>query len=168
MDSEISKTAEKVWEDLFISKKPMVEDVFKITFPSPQPPSLSSLRDDIGDSANKLWLTYVATETTPGLKKSNLPSGMSQSWEIHQQLQSKLQKVTGGLTRLAGRSGIRKESEKEKTIKDVVSQWNEAKKCQIVSCNLQHKVCISLEWILVFFSGIKQALDDCQGCSRSA
>jgi len=111
----------------------MVEDVFKITFPSPQPPSLSTLRDEIGDSANKLWLTYVASETTPGIKKSSNPASMSQSWEIHQQLQSKLQKVTGGLTRLAGRSGIRKESEKEKTIKDVVSQWNESRKCQVVS-----------------------------------
>jgi len=110
----------------------MVEDLFKITFPSTKPPTLSSLRDDIGDSSNKLWLAYLASETNPGPKKSGNPAGLSQSWEIHQQLQSKLQKVTGGLTRLAGRSGIRKDSEKEKTPKDVVSQWPEAKKCQTV------------------------------------
>jgi hypothetical protein len=132
LDSEIFSTAEKVWEDLYISKKPIVEDLFKISFPSPQPPALSSLRDQIGDSANKLWLVYVATETSPGAKKNSNVASMSQSWEIHQQLQSKLQKVTGGLTRLAGRSGIRKDSEKEKTIRELISQWPDAKKCQNV------------------------------------
>jgi len=133
LDSEISSTAERVWEDLYISKKPIVEDLFKVSFPSPQPPALSSLRDQIGDSANKLWLVYVASETSPGAKKNSNVASMSQSWEIHQQLQSKLQKVTGGLTRLAGRSGIRKDSEKEKTIKELVSQWPEAKRAQNVS-----------------------------------
>ncbi|OXA60252.1 WD repeat and FYVE domain-containing protein 3 [Folsomia candida] len=132
LDSEISTTAEKVWEDLFISKKPMVEDTFKISFSSPKPPSLSSLRDQIGDSANKLWLTYVASETNPGSKKHKDSAAVSQSWEIHQQLQSKLQKVTGGLTRLAGRSGIRKDSEKEKTTRELVTQWPESRKAQNV------------------------------------
>lgn len=132
LDSEISTTAEKVWEDLFISKKPMVEDLFKITFASPEPPPLSSLRDKIGHLTNKLWLTYVATETSMTAKKSANQAGISQSWEIHQQIQSKFQKVTGGLTRLAGRSGIRKDSEKEKVIKDLITQCREAKKVQAV------------------------------------
>jgi hypothetical protein len=133
LDTEISNTAEKVWEDLFISKKPMVEDTFKHSFSSPKPPPISSLRDQLGDSANKLWLAYVASETTQsGNKKHANSSSVSQSWEIHQQLQSKLQKVTGGLTRLAGRSGIRKDSEKEKTIRELVSQWPESKKAQNV------------------------------------
>lgn len=129
LDSEIISTAEKVWEDVFISKKPMVEDLFKITFSSPKPPPLSTLRDSVGDSANKLWLGYVTSETSLGAKKSaSTPGGLSQSWEIHQQLQSKLQKVTGGLTRLAGRSGIRKDSEKDKTVRELVTQWPEARR----------------------------------------
>lgn len=132
LDGEISSTADKVWEDLFISKKPMVEETFKISFPSPKPPSLTSLRDSIGEVANRLWLLYVASETNPSpTKKGRDSSGTaSQSWEIHSQLQSKLQKVTGGLTRLAGRSGIRKDSEKEKTSRELVTQWPEARRVQ--------------------------------------
>ncbi|CAG7725994.1 unnamed protein product [Allacma fusca] len=132
LDLEISSTAEKVWEDLFISKKPMVEDVFKITFQSPQPPPLSSLREQIGESANKLWISYMTSETSPNQKKpGSNPVGI-QSWEIHSQLQSRLQKVTGPLTRLAGRSVLRKDSEKEKFV-NLVSQWGEAKRVQILS-----------------------------------
>ena len=132
LDTEISSTAEKVWEDLYISKKPLVEDLFKITFQSPQPPPLSSLREQIGEAATKLWISYMTSETNPQQKKAGSNPVGIQSWEIHTQLQSRLQKVTGGLTRLAGRSVLRKDSEKEKFV-NLVSMWGEAKRVQVVS-----------------------------------
>lgn len=111
ISQEISQTACKVWEDVFVSKKPIIEELFKVTFPSPDPPALSTVRDQVYDSALKFWMTYLANELSA--KKSSVSS--HQSWEIHTQLQSKIQKVTGGLTRLA-RSSIRKELSVDKDL----------------------------------------------------
>ncbi|XP_050428058.1 WD repeat and FYVE domain-containing protein 3 [Adelges cooleyi] len=97
--------AKRVWEELYISKKPAIEEVFKIPLPmSPnnKAPDLHSVRELIYEIAQKHWLTYIDME-----KKSlyKMP------WELQTQIQSKIQKVTGGLTRLASRGKVLKRDE---------------------------------------------------------
>jgi len=132
--TEISGTAGKLWEALYVSKKPILEELFKITFPSADPPPLSIIRDQVFDTAVKFWVAYVANELSA--KKSSVSS--HQSWEIHQQLQSKIQKVTGGLSRFA-RSSIRKELSVDKDLcgagenkirRNLIDSWGDAKKLQ--------------------------------------
>lgn len=50
--------------------------------------------------ASKLWFNYVDAERKASYR---IP------WELHNQIQSKIQKVTGGLTRLASRTKVKKE-----------------------------------------------------------
>ncbi|XP_025205063.1 WD repeat and FYVE domain-containing protein 3 [Melanaphis sacchari] len=97
--------AKRVWEELYISKKPAIEEVFKIPLPmSPnnKAPDLCSVRELIYETAQKHWLTYIDME-----KKSlyKMP------WELQTQIQSKIQKVTGGLTRLASRGKVLRRDE---------------------------------------------------------
>lgn len=63
-------------------------------------PDLQCTREQVMESAAKLWLNYVDNERKAFYR---VP------WEIHNQIQSKIQKVTGGLTRLAGRTKIKKD-----------------------------------------------------------
>lgn len=94
--------ATRVWEELYVCKKPAIEEVFKITLNSPnnKAPELSLVRDQVLESAHKVWLNYVDMERKATCK---VP------WELHNQIQSKIQKVTGGLTRLASRTKSKKE-----------------------------------------------------------
>ena len=94
----------RVWEELYVCKKPAIEEVFKITLTNPPPnakaPDLSTTREQVIEAAVKLWHVYIDNE-----KKAtrHVP------WELHNQIQSKIQKVTGGLTRLASRTKVKKE-----------------------------------------------------------
>lgn len=94
--------AKRVWDELYICKKPAIEEVFKITLSSPnnKAPDLTSVREQLYDSANRLWLNYVDLERKASYRNP---------WELHNQIQSKIQKVTGGLTRLASRTKVKKE-----------------------------------------------------------
>lgn len=100
----ITGAAHRVWEELYVCKKPAIEEVFKITLTTPtnnaKAPSLNSTREQVIDSANKLWCNYVDSERKATYR---VP------WEIHNQIQSKIQKVTGGLTRLASRTKVKKD-----------------------------------------------------------
>ncbi|XP_050299394.1 WD repeat and FYVE domain-containing protein 3 [Anthonomus grandis grandis] len=100
----MATAATRVWEELYVCKKPAIEEVFKITLPIPAPnakaPELSKAREQIYDSAVKLWLNYVDAERKAAGK---VP------WELHNQLQWKINRVTGGLHRLASRTKVRKE-----------------------------------------------------------
>ncbi|CAG9799140.1 unnamed protein product [Chironomus riparius] len=111
----------RVWEELYVCKKPAIEEVFKITLTSPtqntKAPDLTTTREQVIESATKLWHTYIDNE-----KKAtrHVP------WELHNQIQSKIQKVTGGLTRLASRTKVKKEEgTKVKTLvkKEAALQW---------------------------------------------
>ncbi|KAL7045563.1 hypothetical protein ACKWTF_002261 [Chironomus riparius] len=111
----------RVWEELYVCKKPAIEEVFKITLTSPtqntKAPDLTTTREQVIESATKLWHTYIDNE-----KKAtrHVP------WELHNQIQSKIQKVTGGLTRLASRTKVKKEEgAKVKTLvkKEAALQW---------------------------------------------
>ncbi|XP_044260057.1 WD repeat and FYVE domain-containing protein 3 isoform X2 [Tribolium madens] len=94
----------RVWEELYVCKKPAIEEVFKVTLASPNPnakaPDLTIVREQVFDAASKLWLNYVDAERKATYR---VP------WELHNQIQSKIHKVTGGLTRLASRTKVRKD-----------------------------------------------------------
>lgn len=94
----------RVWEELYVCKKPAIEEVFKVTLVQPEPnckaPDLGVVRDQVIESASKLWLNYVEAERRAAYK---VP------WELHNQIQSKIHKVTGGLTRLASRTKVKKD-----------------------------------------------------------
>jgi hypothetical protein len=111
----------RVWEELYVCKKPAIEEVFKISLTNPQQntkaPDLTTTREQVIESATKLWHAYIDNE-----KKAtrHVP------WELHNQIQSKIQKVTGGLTRLASRTKVKKEEgTKVKTLvkKETALQW---------------------------------------------
>lgn len=94
----------RVWEELYVCKKPAIEEVFKVTLGSPnqnaKAPDLTIVREQVFDAATKLWLNYVDAERKATYR---VP------WEFHNQIQSKIHKVTGGLTRLASRTKVRKD-----------------------------------------------------------
>lgn len=94
----------RVWEELYVCKKPAIEEVFKITLPNlnsgAKAPDLILVREQVYDSALKLWLNYIDAERKATYR---VP------WELHNQIQSKIHKVTGGLTRLASRTKVRKD-----------------------------------------------------------
>lgn len=100
----ITAAAHRVWEELYVCKKPAIEEVFKVTLSPPvsntKAPSLNITREQVIDAGHKLWCNYVDME-----RKSTYRV----PWEIHNQIQSKIQKVTGGLTRLASRTKVKKE-----------------------------------------------------------
>ncbi|XP_072939310.1 WD repeat and FYVE domain-containing protein 3 [Epargyreus clarus] len=96
--------ARRVWEELYACKKPAIEEVFKMTLVLPvgnaRAPDLTAVREQLNESAHKLWINYIDTERKAIYR---VP------WELHNQIQSKIQKVTGGLTRLASRTKVKKE-----------------------------------------------------------
>ncbi|XP_017304812.1 WD repeat and FYVE domain-containing protein 3-like, partial [Diaphorina citri] len=93
----LAVAAKRVWDELYTCKKPAIEEVFKSPLPQPnngKSPDLNLVHDQIHEAATKLWINYIDAE-----KKSNYRMPL----ELHTQIQSKIQKVTGGLTRLASR-----------------------------------------------------------------
>lgn len=113
--------AHRVWEELYVCKKPAIEEVFKITLTAPvsnaKAPGLVITREQVIDSATKLWYNYVDLERKATYR---VP------WELHNQIQSKIQKVTGGLTRLASRTKVKKDDftkTKSRIMKRKAFQW---------------------------------------------
>lgn len=100
----IVSAAYRVWEELYVCKKPAIEEVFKISLTPPpsnsKAPTMSTTREQVIEAASKLWYNYVDMERKASYR---VP------WEFHNQIQSKIQKVTGGLTRLASRSKVKKD-----------------------------------------------------------
>lgn len=58
--------ARRVWEELYACKKPAIEEVFKITLIAPaanaKAPDLITVREQLCESATKLWLHYIESE----------------------------------------------------------------------------------------------------------
>jgi hypothetical protein len=74
--------ARRVWEELYVCKKPAIEEVFKITLmsgPNSKAPDLATVREQVYESANKLWLNYVDMERKASYRAP---------WELHNQIQS--------------------------------------------------------------------------------
>ena len=81
----------RVWDLMYVSKKPALEEVFKSSFGQGQntTPPLESIRANVYDSASKIWFSYIDQEKKGAFAK--VPP-----WELHSQLQSRIQRVTGG------------------------------------------------------------------------
>ncbi|KFM56661.1 WD repeat and FYVE domain-containing protein 3, partial [Stegodyphus mimosarum] len=99
--SLISNAANRVWEELFTCRRQVLEDLCKIPFSgytaahNAKVPSLDVMRSALYESMSKVWHNYLETERKQGYTK--------ETWQFQSQFQSKLQKVTGGLSRLASR-----------------------------------------------------------------
>ncbi|XP_034186854.1 WD repeat and FYVE domain containing 3 bchs isoform X3 [Osmia lignaria lignaria] len=148
--------ATRVWEELYVCKKPAIEEVFKITLPAPigneRAPELCVARDQVHEAATRLWLNYVVMERKASYR---VP------WELHNQIQSKIQKVTGGLTRLASRTKVRKEESVRVRLRlhqNTVAQWTEqhialvrelaaAKRLQYIQTNQHTQRYVYQEWL---------------------
>ncbi|KAG1679752.1 WD repeat and FYVE domain-containing protein 3 [Nymphon striatum] len=113
----IIAAARRVWEELYHSKRMTIEDIFKASLMGSTAgcsvqlqrmltPDLQTVRDQIYETSSKIWLNFVESETD---RKSAI---RQEPWQLHNQLQSKLQKVTGGLTRLATRKPKRENTVK--------------------------------------------------------
>ena len=96
-----SVAAKRVWEEMYISKKPAIEESFKTSLGGTNKvPSLDFVRDTLREPSLKLWLSYIEAERR---------SAYRTVLEVPNQIQSKIQKVTGGLTRLTSRSKTKRE-----------------------------------------------------------
>lgn len=80
--------ATRVWEELYVRKKPAIEEVFKISLPAPigneRAPDLLVVREQVHEAATKLWLNYVVLERKASYR---VP------WELHNQIQSASWKI---------------------------------------------------------------------------
>lgn len=130
--------ATRVWEELYVCKKPAIEEVFKMTLPLPvgneRAPDLTVVREQVNDVATKLWVNYVELERKATYK---VP------WELHNQIQSKIQKVTGGLTRLASRTKVRKDESVKIKLRlhySAVKQWTEQNVALVSELALNRKL----------------------------
>lgn len=81
----IAVAANRVWEELYVCKKPAIEEVFKITLPHPasneRAPDLKGLREHVHEAATRLWYNYIGLET-------KAPYRGAVPWELHNQIQS--------------------------------------------------------------------------------
>lgn len=59
----LATSASRLWEELYFTKRPALEEVFKTSFPNQNStPSLESIRGQIYEPASKTWHTYVGLE----------------------------------------------------------------------------------------------------------
>ncbi|XP_050392525.2 WD repeat and FYVE domain-containing protein 3 [Patella vulgata] len=101
----VANAAKRVWEELYVCKKPALEDIFRTqlnninsstkTFSTPD---LNTVRLLIQEAASKIWVTYAENERR---------SPFTNSDKLQTQIQSKLQKVGSGVLRLASRRSKR-------------------------------------------------------------
>uniref|UniRef100_A0A5S6QX43 WD repeat and FYVE domain-containing protein 3 n=1 Tax=Trichuris muris TaxID=70415 RepID=A0A5S6QX43_TRIMR len=87
--SVLANTAKRVWEELFLSKKQILEETLSV----PVVPEVNAMRAVAAEAASQHWLTFIDNEMKG--------FGGKESSQIHAQLQSKLHMVAGGLQRLA-------------------------------------------------------------------
>ncbi|KFD55878.1 hypothetical protein M513_03317 [Trichuris suis] len=85
----VANTAKRVWEELFLSKKQVLEEALSVAVV----PEVNAMRAVAADSASQHWLTFIDNEVKG--------FGGKESSQIHAQLQSKLHMMAGGLQRLA-------------------------------------------------------------------
>jgi hypothetical protein len=75
---------------MYVSKKPALEEAFKTSFGQQNStPPLETVRPTVHDAASRIWFNYIDMEKKATFAK--IPA-----WEFHTQLQSRIQRVTGG------------------------------------------------------------------------
>ncbi|XP_066304852.1 WD repeat and FYVE domain-containing protein 3-like isoform X4 [Branchiostoma lanceolatum] len=93
------KAANRIWSELLVTKKATIEELFKLTLPHYNAtPDLQSVKMMLLEPASKVWKLYVDGERR----------NCSKEQEKHQ---SKLQKMSSGLSRLASRKARRDASQ---------------------------------------------------------
>ncbi|XP_058177691.1 WD repeat and FYVE domain-containing protein 3 [Anopheles ziemanni] len=109
LSSELVMASFRVWEELYVCKKPVIEEIFKVTLSQPvrnaRAPDMDRTQAQVAEISLKHWLAFLDAERR---------SANRTPWEVHNNIQSKIQKVTGGLTRLTSRSKLKKESGKRR------------------------------------------------------
>ncbi|XP_035824115.1 WD repeat and FYVE domain-containing protein 3 isoform X2 [Aplysia californica] len=99
----VATAAKRVWDELYVFKKPALEEIFKVQFNNSSParsiatPDLNSVRLMLQEAASKIWVAYAENERK---------SSFLHLEKLQNQIQSKLQKVGSGVTgvlRLASR-----------------------------------------------------------------
>ncbi|XP_049532447.1 WD repeat and FYVE domain-containing protein 3 isoform X2 [Anopheles darlingi] len=109
MSSKLDIVSFRVWEELYICKKPVIEEIFKVTLAQPvrnsRAPDMKQTEAQICDVALKHWMAFLEGERRSIYKAP---------WEGNKNIQSKIQKVTGGLTRLTSRSKLKKDNNKRR------------------------------------------------------
>jgi WD40 repeat protein len=110
----LTTAANRVWEEMFFNKKSAIEEVSKVYFPfGNKTPTLESVRELLQEPTSKVWVQYIEMERKACYQR--IPA-----WEIHTHIQSRIQKVAGGLTgglkrltSVSGTSKAKKEEEKK-------------------------------------------------------
>ncbi|KRX23997.1 WD repeat and FYVE domain-containing protein 3 [Trichinella nelsoni] len=92
----VSANAKRVWEELFLAKKQLLEETLGVTIM----PDVGASRAFASAAASQQWLNFVDNEMKGCY-------GAKDALQIHIQLQSKLHMVTGGLQRLASKKNIK-------------------------------------------------------------
>ncbi|KRY48284.1 WD repeat and FYVE domain-containing protein 3 [Trichinella britovi] len=108
----VSANAKRVWEELFLAKKQLLEETLGVTIM----PDVGASRAFASAAASQQWLNFVDNEMKGCY-------GAKDALQIHIQLQSKLHMVTGGLQRLASKKNIKSTGTARQTV--VSKQWHE-------------------------------------------
>lgn len=98
----VASAAKRVWEELYVCKKPALEEIFRTQLNNIDlsdsskitTPDLITVRPLIQESASKIWVTYAESERRSVFMHTD---------RLQTQIQSKLQKVSSGVLRLASR-----------------------------------------------------------------
>ncbi|XP_064637335.1 WD repeat and FYVE domain-containing protein 3-like isoform X3 [Lineus longissimus] len=99
----IANAATRVWEELYVCKKPALEEIFKVTLstnsdtPKISTPELNLVRPLIFESAARMWVAFVESERKSTFTEREIIKSQIQS------VSGKLQKVGSGVLRLATR-----------------------------------------------------------------
>ncbi|XP_023930684.1 WD repeat and FYVE domain-containing protein 3 [Lingula anatina] len=98
----VAAAAKRVWEELYVCKKPAIEEVFKVSLNGGDvggasrihTPELSSVRLQIQEAASRVWHQFLENEKRTSLRDSE---------KLTMQLQSRIQRVGSGALRLVSR-----------------------------------------------------------------
>ncbi len=107
IEALILAAAQRVWLDVYLSKKSLLEDCLKVQLNSiGKNPTLDQLRPVLYEPAQKCWDSFVEND-------KRLPTLYTTS-----QLQAKIQRVTGGFSTMAG--GFSRVVSLKKTKKEII------------------------------------------------
>ncbi|XP_029841953.2 WD repeat and FYVE domain-containing protein 3 [Ixodes scapularis] len=100
----------KVWEIVYLSKRQALEELCKVSLPAAegstgQIPDLQSLWEVLNEPSCRAWMSFLEVERKSGYTREVMQTQM-------QTVSQKLQKVTGGLSRLASRKIKREQAPK--------------------------------------------------------
>lgn len=106
----IASVAKKIWDEIYLSKKQLLEDTLKITFlPNNVPfgittvaPDISQLRDMLYDSTLKYWFNFIDNENQRQRRKTNSLSFELPNSSIITEKLTNINKFNSMVTKSAG------------------------------------------------------------------